>query len=105
MGQEIVAYEREPFSLFNFKSTDDVSDFLIIEIRMTQPRKSGWTLGLTSTPSPIGYSRLHCFRKDWTVRKLRLRIYEIMRPLVKNVIGKKGIKQMDLEPMEKSKYG
>ncbi len=30
----------------------------------------------------LGYSRLHIFRKSWTAKQLRLRIYEIVRPLM-----------------------
>lgn len=33
-GMEIVAYEREPFSIFDLKKDDDCSDFHICEIRM-----------------------------------------------------------------------
>ena len=47
-------------------------------------------MGLYSTIHAVGYSRLHLFRKEWTVKKLRLRIYELMRPLIKNVNGQKG---------------
>lgn len=39
-GQEIVAYEREPLSIFNLEKDDDASDFHICEIRMVQTRKS-----------------------------------------------------------------
>jgi hypothetical protein len=34
-GQEIVAFEREPLSKFDFRAGDDVSDFHICELRMT----------------------------------------------------------------------
>lgn len=84
-GMEIVAYEREPFSIFDLKKDDDCSDFHICEIRMVQPRKS--FMGLLSNIQPVGYSRLHLFRKEWTVKKLRMRIYEIVRPLIRGVIG------------------
>jgi hypothetical protein len=30
----------------------------------------------------VGYSRLHVFRKAWTIKQVRLRIYELLRPLV-----------------------
>jgi hypothetical protein len=33
-GTEIVAYEREPLSMFDLKKTDDCSDFHICEVRM-----------------------------------------------------------------------
>lgn len=39
-GQEIVAYEREPMSIFNPQKGDDISDLLLCEIRMVQPRRS-----------------------------------------------------------------
>jgi len=87
-GQEIVAYEREPLSQFDLKKTDDVMDFVLCELRMVQPRKS--IMGLFSAIQPIGYSRLHLFRKEWTCRKLRIRIYELVRPLIKSVIQKRG---------------
>jgi len=64
---------------------------------MQQARKS--MMGLYSSVTPIGYSRLHLFRKEWTVRKLRLRIYEIMRPLIKtnNKVNKKAKELNNLE--------
>ena len=84
-NQEFVAYEREPLKLFDVKKGDGIGDFLICEVRMTQSRRS--YMGLYSNIHAVGYSRLHLFRKGWTVKKLRLRIYELMRPMVKNVIG------------------
>ncbi len=78
-GQEIVAYGREPLSVFNLEKDDDASDFQICEIRMKQTRKSYWLL---STQQSLGYSRLHIFKKNWTVKMIRLRIFEIIRPLI-----------------------
>lgn len=83
-GAEIVAYEREPLSMFDLKKTDDCSDFHICEIRMVQ-RKNTY-MGLSSENKQIGYSRLHLFRKEWTVNKLRLKIYEIVRPMIKKTL-------------------
>lgn len=54
---------------------------------MTQARKT--YMGLFSSVQPVGFSRLHLFRKEWTVKKVRLRIYELVRPLIKNVIGER----------------
>jgi hypothetical protein len=54
-------------------------------------------MGLYSNIQAVGYSRLHLFRKEWTVKKLRLRIYELMRPLIKNVIGQRGGKVSERE--------
>ena len=54
-------------------------------------------MGLVSSITPVGYSRLHLFRKEWTVKKLRLRIYEILRPLIKSVIGKKAKELNNIE--------
>ena len=34
MGQEIIAYEREPLSIFNLEKDDDATDFHMCEIRM-----------------------------------------------------------------------
>ena len=81
-GIEYVAYEREPLSIFNLGKDDDPSDFHICEIRMTQQRKS--YMGLFSNIQSVGYSRLHLFRKEWTVKQVKLRVYELMRPLIKN---------------------
>lgn len=94
---EIVAYEREPLSMFDLKKTDDCSDFHICEVRMIQRRSS--YMGLSSENKQIGYSRLHLFRKEWTVKKLRLKIYEIVRPLLLKALDKMNVtsKKMDLE--------
>lgn len=54
-------------------------------------------MGLFSHTQNIGYTRLHLFRKDWTVKKIRLRIYELVRPLIKGAIGNKQLKENDLE--------
>jgi len=35
-----------------------------------------------SAVQQIGYSRLHIFRKTWTAKQIRLRIYELVRPLI-----------------------
>jgi hypothetical protein len=95
-GAEIIAYEREPLSLFDLKKTDDCSDFHICELRMVQRRNT--YMGLSSENKQIGYSRLHLFRKEWTVRRLRLKIYEIVRPLIKKALPSLGIKAgMDLQ--------
>ena len=34
LGQEIVAYEREPLASFDMQQGDDVSDFQICELRL-----------------------------------------------------------------------
>ena len=34
LGQEIVAYEREPLASFDMQQNDDVSDFQICELRL-----------------------------------------------------------------------
>lgn len=95
-GYEIVAYEREPLSMFNLKKTDDCSDFHICELRMMQRRNT--YMGLSSEYKQIGYSRLHLFRKEWTVKMIRMKIYEIVRPLVKKNLTQLGIKaDMTLE--------
>jgi len=39
-GQEIVAYEREAMSIFNPQKGEDISDLLLVELRMVQPRRS-----------------------------------------------------------------
>lgn len=75
--------------MFDLKKTDDCSDFHICEVRMIQ-RRSAY-LGLSSENKQIGYSRLHLFRKEWTVKKLRLKIYEIVRPLFKHLLPQMGI--------------
>jgi hypothetical protein len=82
MGQEIVAYEREPLSIFNLEKDDDVSDFHVCEIRMVQTRKSYM---LFSAQYQLGYSRIHIFKKSWTARQIRLRIYELLRPLIQKL--------------------
>jgi hypothetical protein len=33
-GQEIVAYEREAMSIFNPQKGEDISDLLLVELRM-----------------------------------------------------------------------
>ena len=82
MGQEIIAYEREPLSIFNLEKDDDASDFHMCEIRMVQNRKSYM---LFTQQYQLGYSRMHIFKKSWTVRQIRLRIYELLRPLIQKL--------------------
>jgi hypothetical protein len=84
---ELLAYEREPLKLFECKENDDYSDFYICEIGMIQQRKT--YMGLFSHIQNIGYTRLHLLRKEWTVKRIRLRVYELIRPLIKNTIGNK----------------
>lgn len=48
---------------------------------MVQTRSSYF--GLFSSVQTIGFSRFHTFKKEWTVKRLRLRIYEILRPLIR----------------------
>ena len=79
---EIVAYEREPLSLFNWKYGENIQDFHVIEMRLIQTRKSYMVLSQTHS---LGYSRLHIFRKSWTTHQIRLRIYELLRPLLANI--------------------
>ena len=55
LGQEIVAYEREPLSRFDVQQGDDVSDFTICEIRLVQARRSYMVF---SQLQQIGFSRL-----------------------------------------------
>jgi hypothetical protein len=55
-------------------------------------------MGLSSENKQLGYSRLHLFRKEWTVKMLRLKIYEIVRPLFQKLLPQLGIKkQIPLE--------
>lgn len=61
LGQEIVAYGREPLGMFNLEKDDDAGDFQICEIRMKQTRKSYWLL---SSQQSLGYSRMHIFKKN-----------------------------------------
>jgi hypothetical protein len=49
---------------------------------MVQPRKSYM---LWSQLHSVGYSRLHIFRRSWTAKQIRLRIYELLRPLIHNI--------------------
>ena len=79
---EIVAYEREPLSFFDLQKDDDESSFHICEIRMVQSRKSYM---LFNSLQPVGYSKLHLFKKSWTAYRIKLRIYEILRPLIRKV--------------------
>lgn len=81
-GLEIVAYEREPLSYFDLQSDDDESSFHICEIRMVQSRKSYMVFNSLQS---IGYSKLHLFKKSWTAYRIKLRIYEIVRPLIHKV--------------------
>lgn len=78
-GTEIVVYEREPLSIFDLQKDDDESSFHICEIRMVQSRKSYMVFNSLQS---LGYSRLHLFKKSWTAYRIRLRIYEIVRPLI-----------------------
>lgn len=69
---------------------------------MTQPRKQ--YMGLISSVSTIGYSRLHLFRKEWTVKQIKLRIYELMRPLIKNIPKMKQTPSMTKEDILQREY-
>ena len=33
----------------------------------------------------LGHSKLHLFKKSWTAYRIKLRIYEIVRPLIQKV--------------------
>lgn len=81
-GMEIVAYEREPLSFFDLQKDDDESSFHICEIRMVQSRKSYMVFNSLQS---LGYSKLHLFKKSWTAYRIKLRIYEIVRPLIHKV--------------------
>ena len=90
-----MAYEREPLSICNFADGDTAESFLVIEIRMTQLRSK--YLGFSSQNVQLGYSRLHVFKKTQTVRDLRLRIYEIVRPLLKYSVPLTSREQLENE--------
>lgn len=81
-GMEIVAYEREPLSFFDLQQDDDESSFHICEIRMVQSRKSYMVFNSLQS---VGYSKLHLFKKSWSAYRIKLRIYEIVRPLIQKV--------------------
>lgn len=79
-GNDIVVYQREPLSIANYKEGDVPDDFIVVEVRLVQMRKS--FMGMTSNLANIGFSRLHIFKKSQTVRDVRIRLYEIVRPLL-----------------------
>lgn len=64
----------------NYQKGNTAADFVIIEIRQVQMRKS--YMGLSSNLTQVGFSRLHLFKKTQTVRDIRLRLFEIVRPLM-----------------------
>lgn len=66
---EVVAYEREPYSHFDLSKKHDDGDFFLCELRMVQEKKS--YMGLLSSIQQLGYSRLHLFRRHWTVYQIK----------------------------------
>ena len=88
-GEEFVAYERVPLSKLDFYDDDDYSQYYDCEIRMIQQRRSWMVM---KAVQQIGYSRFMIFKKQWTVRQIRLQIYEMLRPLIENkpMISKKN---------------
>lgn len=72
---------------------------------MIQTRKSYM---LWTQQHNLGYSRLHIFRRSWTARQLRLRIYELLRPLLQSIpkvskLNKRG-KQLSRAQIIESEY-
>lgn len=87
---------------FDLKKTDDCSDFYICELRFIQKRTS--YMGLSTENKQIGYSRLHLFRKGWTIGKLRVKIFEIVRPLINNKKLQQVSDALDVEAEYKSLF-
>ena len=46
-GNDVVAYEREPLSMVGFKKGDNAADFIVVELRQVQQRKT--YMGLSSS--------------------------------------------------------
>lgn len=80
-NKEILAHEREPFHQIGFKSGDAMKDFVLIELKM-QILKKNWLFNSNQT---LGYPRLHVFRRTFTIHQILIKIYEIMRPLLKDI--------------------
>lgn len=79
--KEILAHEREPFHRIGYKSGDAMKDFVLIELKMQTSRK-GW---LFNSNQQVGFPRLHVFRRTLTIHQILVKIYEIMRPLLRDI--------------------
>mmetsp|Transcript_15208 Transcript_15208/g.25742 ORF Transcript_15208/g.25742 Transcript_15208/m.25742 type:complete len:285 (-) Transcript_15208:369-1223(-) len=49
-----------------------------------------------------GYARVHIFKTSWTIRQVRIRIYEILRPMIKQIprVNKTSPSGAPLSPQE-----
>ena len=73
-------YERETYAQIGFKTGDSMRNFVLFEINMVQPRKNYM---IFTQLQKVGLAKLHIFKRSMTVKELKLKVFTIVRWLLK----------------------